>query len=478
MPLFLNIILTALYIVLFVGTILFILSDEKTVAVKLSWIIIISLLPAVGLILYYLLGFNFRRSFAFQRNHSNYIEYLKENYPEVLGKLWDRHTGDEIPEYAELAELFSKGGAAKPLPADDVTIYTDGQFKLEELMDDIRSAKKYIHMEYFYFRKGEMGDKFKELLMQKAREGVKVRFIHENIANFDISPRYVNEMRKAGVEVIKFTPVLSALILLPFRLNYRDHRKIAIIDGKIGYSGGMNISDDYYRFWRDTHYRMTGKAVSSLQAAFIDSYITSGGKMDTPVEELFPYLNDSHEGSILTQTVPGDPDSRWPILTHGTNWILFHTKKYIWLQTPYFLPPESLLSAIKTAALKGADVRLMLPRKTDIIFTTMANRGYYKECLDAGIKLYLKDGKFIHSKTLVTDDNLAMIGSANLDLRSLDLSYEMNTYFYDECVADQCKAVFEDDLKECTELTLEEWKKISAIRKFIWNIARLLSPIL
>ena len=479
MPPFLSAILTILYVTLFVVTLLVIVSDEKGASAKIAWIIVISLLPAFGMISYYLLGMNFHRGIASQRNHKKFLEHFAADHAEELKELWD-YCDNELPrEYADLARLFGKGGACKPLSADEVTIYTEGQDKLEALLEDIKNAKKYIHMEYFYFRKGEMGNRFREALMQKAREGVKVRFIRENIANFDIPAHYYNVMRKAGVEVVRFTPVFSSLIMLPFRLNYRDHRKIAIIDGEVAYSGGMNISDDYYIRWRDTHYKVKGKLVSALQAAFLDAYITSGGKVDdTPFEELFPYLNRKEEGPVLAQAVPGDPDSRWPIISHGTEWELHNVHKYIWLQTPYFLPPESLLHAIKTAALKGTEVILMLPRKTDILLTTMANRAYYKECLEAGVRIFIKDGRFIHSKTLVADDNIALIGSANLDARSLELSYEMNTYFYDENIAAQCKAVFEKDMEECRELTLEEWKKTSEFKKLLWNIGRLLSPIL
>ena len=504
MTLSLSTILSILFILILVGTIVVILTDEKSSSQKLVWILLIAAIPVVGLLLYILLGIDFRRPGYIQRNHKKFFNVLQNSEePYLKNFVSGEDTNTEIsPEYQPLVKLLRKGMASPVSQAEDLKIFTSGQEKLESLMADIRAARKYIHMEYFYFRKGRMGTAFRELLMQKAREGVKVRFIRENIANFDISPSYYNEMRKAGVEVVKFTPTFSNILGLAAKLNYRDHRKIVVIDGEIAYTGGMNISDDYYDGWRDTHLRFTGESVAALQMYFLDAFITSGGKIDAPFAELFPTVAnnkrpDGQSGpdsgpalaasrqpekiasrSVPVQLVPGDPDTPWPFLTLGLVWILNHAKKYVWLQSPYFMPPESLLDAIKSAALRGVDVRVMMPRKADISLLTPINRSYYLELLRAGVRLFRNDGPFIHSKTFVSDDYVSMVGSCNLDYRSLELSYEMNTYMYGPETAAQCREIFEHDMELCTEIFLEDIQGKHHLRHLWDSIIRLLAPLL
>ena len=514
MSLSLSTILSILFLLILLGTVVVILTDEKSSSQKLVWILLIAAIPVVGLLLYILLGIDFRRPGYIQRNHKKFFNVLQNSEEPYLKNFV---SGDDTsatavnPEYQPLVKLLRKGMASPVTQAEDLKIFTSGQEKLESLMADIRAARKYIHMEYFYFRKGRMGTAFRELLMQKAREGVKVRFIRENIANFDISPSYYNEMRKAGVEVVKFTPTFSNILGLAAKLNYRDHRKIVVIDGEIAYTGGMNISDDYYDGWRDTHLRFTGEAVAALQMYFLDAFITSGGKIDAPFAELFPTvasaqsidiprpygqsapdsapelaacgqpdktLDASVSRSVPVQLVPGDPDTPWPFLTLGLVWILNHAKKYVWLQSPYFMPPESLLDAIKSAALRGVDVRVMMPCKADISLLTPINRSYYLELLRAGVRLFRNDGPFIHSKTFVSDDYVSMVGSCNLDYRSLELSYEMNTYMYGPETAERSREIFEHDMELCTEIFLEDIQGKHHLRHLWDSIIRLLAPLL
>lgn len=484
-------IFTALLICAMVGTILVIITDDRNPSVKMIWIAVVVLVPLLGLILYFLLGLNFRRSSYTQRDHKKALAQLESQHGEVLSRL--QHSEGRIAElrdeYRQLAKLLRKGQGSAIVTGDDITVYDNAQQKLEDLLEDIAKAEKYIHMEYFYFRRGEMGRRFKEALMEKARQGVKVRFIRENIANFDIRPRFYNEMKSAGVEVVRFSPSLSNLFSVATKLNYRDHRKIAIIDGRTAYTGGVNIADDYYNGWRDTHLRYRGEAVAALQVHFLDSFITSGGTIDESTETLFPTLGEpsaptAEEGTLpfggassLMQIAPGDPDTSWPVLSMSYDWALTHAKDYIWLQTPYLMPPEALLQSMKAAALQGTDVRIMLPRVTDIWVTTQTNRAYYGELLRAGVRLFINQ-RFIHSKTMVSDDYLSCVGSANLDYRSLELSYEMNSMFYGETLAQRNKAIFLQDLENCKELTLDEWNAQPGWKKIYYDFFRLLAPVL
>lgn len=500
----LSTILSILFLLILAGTVIVILTDEKSSSQKLVWILLIAALPVVGLLLYILLGIDFRRPGYAQRNHKKFFDVLHESEQPYLQEFVSR--GDDgspeiDPQYRPLASLLRRGFASPVSDAADLKIFTSGEEKFESLMADIRAARRYVHIEYFYFRKGRMGSALRELLMQKAREGVKVRFIRENIANFDISPSYYNDMKKAGVEVVKFTPTFSNLLGLAARLNYRDHRKIVVIDGEIAYTGGMNISDDYCNGWRDTHLRFTGEAVSSLQMYFLDAFITSSGKVDEEFDHLFPSVAKSPAASgrsfsspelsarsasssseilhhVPVQLVPGDPDTPWPFLTLGLVWLLNHARKYVWLQSPYFMPPESLLDAIKSAALRGVDVRVMIPARADISLLTPINRSYCPELLRAGVRVFRNDGPFIHSKTFVADDYVSMVGSCNLDYRSLELSYEMNTYMYGAEAASCSRRIFENDMQLCTEIFLEDVQGKHPLRHLWDSVIRLLAPLL
>lgn len=472
-------IFTVLYILLIAGTVLIILTDNQDSGRKISWILVIGLIPVFGLVCYIVFGFNWRRAGFFQRRHRNFLKDFDERADTRVKNLLFGHSAEEKvrDEYRELTKLLSKVDKITVSDDNEIEIITSGKRKFDALTEDIRNARDHIHMEYFYFKKDIGSRKIRALLMQKAREGVKVRFIHENIANIEISPIYYKEMRKAGVEVVPFTNTRITHLTIGAQLNYRDHRKIVVIDGKIGYTGGMNISDDYFVRWRDTHMRITGEAVSSLQYSFMNSFITSGGKIEEDYSRYFPEHIRLRQGKLI-QIVPDEPDNQWPVIQMGTVWAVQHTRKYIYIQTPYFVPPEPLLQALKASALKGADVRIMIPQKADLCYMGPANRSYYTECLEAGIKIYEKTGNFIHSKTLVSDDYLSILGSANMDYRSFDLNYEINTYIFDEMIARENKAIFLKDMESCVEITLEEWESIPWYRKILQPVIRLFAPLL
>lgn len=470
-----------LLVLLITGTILVILSDDDgDSGVKIAWIIVVALIPVAGILAYIVFGLNPRRN-------SRYAEYSRKFHEAFCGlsdhksyrKLFGETNKDKIREgYRELSVLLSKSNGTTVTDCNNVEIITSGKRKFEALVNDLENAKDHIHMEYFYFRKDNGSRRIREILMRKAREGVKVRFIHENIANIDISPRYYTEMEKAGVEVVKFTRSRFNLLRLSAMLNYRDHRKIVVIDGKIGYTGGMNIGDDYFLKWRDTHMRITGNAVYALQYSFLYSFCTSGGKIPGTFHEFFPEQEPGNKRNELVQIVPDQPVDRWPILHMGTVWTVQHSRDYVYIQTPYFVPPEPLLQALKSAALKGADVRIMLPKEADLGFMDFANKSYYRECLEAGIRIYEKKGNFIHSKTIVSDDYLSVIGSANMDYRSLVLNYEINAYIFNEATAVRNKGIFTEDLEECEEIRLEEWMRRPWYMKLAQAVVRLFAPLL
>ncbi len=549
-------IVTILYVLLILTVVVVILVDNGDSGRKFAWLLIIAAIPLFGILLYFMFGINYRHHWIFNRRHQKYKDIFEKETNEDLNRILFGHDTEALvrEDFRPLAEMMGRGAYPSVTAGNDVEIITEGKRKFELLSQDILQARESIHMEYFHFGNDKGSRAIKELLMQKAREGVKVRFINENIANFPISSKYYDDMREAGVEVVRFTNPRAHLFDLVTTLNYRNHRKIVVIDGKIGYTGGMNINDHYFEHWRDTHMRLTGKAVASLQYAFMDSWLTGGGTIDRPMLEYYPMAkelpssattsggstaslrsapplatlrsapvpplnvprvavvsparvvadgrsNDSEHsdsGSLrgtplspprgcrgvdvlrskLMQIVPDEPDLPLPMLLYSYEWAITHAKKYIWFQTPYFVPPEPVLDAMKIAALTGIDIRLMLPEAADNFIARPANRAYYEEILGVGVRLFLRQGEFIHSKTFVCDDYLSSIGSANMDARSFGINYEINTYIYDEEAALMNKAIFEKDLEKCRELTLEEWSRRPWYKRLLESVIRLFAPLL
>jgi cardiolipin synthase len=448
-------IFTAVYVLLIVGTLLVVIFENKNPTKTLSWMLVLMFLPAAGLILYYIFGQDTRKK---RRKEITYDDFGKD----ILANLGiDETVNIEIHErkvsdqYANLVNLLKGSDYSYVMYGSDVEIITKGERKFEALLNDIEQAKHHIHMEYFYFKRDETGRKVKELLMKKASEGVEVRFIHENIANITVSPRFYNEMKKAGVQVIPFSK--ASLPWMRRQLNYRDHRKIAVIDGTIGYMGGMNIGNEYANDWRDTHLRILGQGVNALQTTFLYYFYCSGGKRIIDYTPYFPVYEQYSDN--LLQIVPESPGSPWPYLLLTMIQIAGSARDYLYIQTPYYLPSDSLLHALQAAALRGVDIRIMLSHKSDFFFMDPAIHSYYEESLSAGIRIYERHDRFIHAKTLVSDDYLSVIGSANMDFRSLELNFEINCYMYDKKIAMKNKAIFEEEMKLCQEVRLETWIK-------------------
>lgn len=524
-------ILTVLYFLLILSVFIVILVDTGDSGRKFAWLLVIAVLPVVGLILYFMFGINYRHHWIFNRRHQRYKDFFEAGTTPELNRILFGHDNEAgiREEFRPLARLMGAEGHPSVTSGNDIEIITSGPRKFDLLREDILAAKESIHVEYFHFGNDKGSKAIKELLMQKAKEGVKVRFLYENIANFPIAAAYYNAMRKAGVEVIKFTNPRMHVLDMATKLNYRNHRKIVVIDGQIGYTGGMNINDHYFRLWRDTHMRITGDAVAVLQYTFLDSWLTGGGTIDKAMIDYYPMakkvapatepvevtaqdplilnnvastssatgqqcstgvpageaagvidFHDTHPTlrDKLVQIVPDEPDLPQPILQLSYEWALQHAKSYIYLQTPYFVPTEPVIDALKTAALCGVDVRLMVPEVADNILMRPANRAYYEEALQAGVRIFLRQGEFIHAKTFVSDDYLSSIGSANLDFRSFAINYEVNSYIYDEQTALMNKEIFMYDTRQCRELTLEEWSARPWYCRILESFIRLFAPLL
>jgi cardiolipin synthase len=361
------------------------------------------------------------------------------------------------------------------LQGSKVEIITEGDRMFDVLLKDIESAKHHIHIEIFIFKNDSSGKIVRDLLMKKASEGVEVRFIYDKVANWLVPKKFYTKMKKSGVQI---TSLMDAkFVKFAEKLNYRNHRKVIVIDGITSYIGGMNISNNYFTNpnWRDTHLRIQGQGALGLQACFLIDWYSSGGPLLDDIN-YFPEAKDYTQN--LMQIVTGGPYGLYHNLLQASINILIAAKKYIYLQTPYFLPNESLLQALQMAALSGVDVRLMVSRKSDSSYVDPASRSYYADLLEAGMKIYEMQDKFVHAKTMVTDDMLSVIGSANMDFRSFETNFEINCYMYDPQIARHNKEIFLQDMEHCKEIHYAEWIKRPKWKKFFESVMRLFAPLM
>jgi len=460
-----------IYIITIIGTVLVVVSENRNPIRTLAWVLVLILLPAVGIVLFYFFGQNNRK---IRKLSSKYNEWEGIRHAEFL---IEEHYSNTPKAFISLSKLLSQVNDSLILRGSKVEVITVGTRKFEALLNDIRGARNHIHMEYFIFNNDATGRKVKEVLMQKASEGVKVRFLYDNVANIGVPSGFYNEMSKAGVEVCPFMKIRFASFRS--RVNYRNHRKVVVIDGKVGYIGGMNVGDEYAikPTWRDTHLRIEGRGVYALQVNFFRDWLsTLERKFKDDGGHYFPSCN-IYTNNLL-QIASGGPNTQWSNLHQATLSAIISSQKYLYIQTPYFLPTDSIFEALQTAALSGVDVRLMVSRKSDSFYVDPAARSYYCELLRAGLRIFEHQTKFIHAKTIVADDYLSVIGSANMDFRSFEMNFEINCYLYDTDLAIENKAVFFDDLEGCKEVFLEEWEKRSWWKRVIESLMRLFAPLM
>ena len=446
------------------------------------WWVIILVVVAMLILLWLVFGINWRSKYIYRHAHERMLQRLQAEYNQVLiDLLFSEAKIDEVDEYYRpLCHILMQGGRPSVSTTDQIEIITSGKRKYELIMHDISQAKESIHIEYFHFGIDKGSRAVRRLLMEKARQGVKVRFINENIANFPIPRLYFNLMRRAGVEVKHFTNNRFSLLRFLLTLSYRDHRKIIVIDGRIAYAGGMNINDHYFNQWRDTHFRLTGNSVSQLQLTFLDTWLKINGELREPLLDYFPMVKRNDllpQGTILTQVTPDDPTSPSAVLLTAYEWIINHAKHYVWFQSPYLAPPQSLLNAMRNAVKRGVEVVVMVPERCDTKVMRPINRSFYRDFIDAGVVVLIRKGEFMHSKTIICDDYLSCIGTTNLDNRSFGIDYEIDTFFYDTKVAQQNKDIFNQDSKICSRLTHKDLEKQKRLDKIYCRLMRQLSPV-
>ena len=471
-----------------------IILENRDPSKTVTWLLIFILLPGLGLIIYAIFGRNLRKIKIFKTQElANNMkeEKLFRNLDEInnlikleqdtinVSKLLKDNEEDSIK--LKIISLLLNTGMFPFTTNNKVNIFVDGNEKFESLIKDIENAKDHIHLEYFIIKDSQIGRKIKNLLIKKSMENVKIKILYDDVGcwRFWFHREFFNEMKSYGIEIVPFLPTKFPII--GGKLNYRNHRKVVVIDGHIGYTGGINIGDEYmgknkkFGYWRDTHIRIEGTSVYMLQMTFlIDWYYNT--KEVLLSTNYFPSLDNI--GNSMLQVVASGPDSDWEAIHYAYFLAICQAKRSIYIETPYFIPDESILRALKSAALSGVDVRIIFPKIADHKIVNIASYSYFEDILRSGGKVYLYEKGFIHSKVIIIDDSIASTGSANMDLRSFMLNFEINAFIYDRKVIDLMKEDFFEDIKNSKEIDKDDFKNRSIIQKTKESIARLFSPIL
>lgn len=462
--------LSATYALSIITVIFVILAENRNPVKSLAWVTILILLPAIGLVFYFFFGRNIKNKRMISRRNKRRLRRAVK-----LPKA-PKRPKNLSPQSEQLSRLTEALVNCPYFSDNKVDIFSSGAEKFEALKADLRAAKKSIYLQYYIFENDTIGHEVAEILKQKAAEGVKVRVIYDHVGSFHVASDFFKSLNKAGVEAYPFFKV--TFVAIGSKVNWRNHRKIVVIDGSVGYIGGMNIADRYvdggkrFNLWRDCHLRIEGPAIAALHFSFARDWNFMGRELleDSP--------NSQPAGNVGIQTVTGGPMNQWNTLGQIFLQAITNAKKRIWVQTPYFLPPDYLVKALQNASLSGVDVRIMLPRHSDSKILSYASRSYFTECLRAGIKFYLFEAGMLHSKVMIIDNDLATVGSTNFDFRSFEHNFEGNLILFSEEFNERMRAIFLEDQERSVRLTADIWRQRPLFQKFSESVFRLLAPIL
>ncbi|MDO4798898.1 MAG: cardiolipin synthase [Bacillota bacterium] len=459
-----------------IWVVLLILLENSNPAKTLAWVGVLVLLPVIGFFLYIWFGRSFRkkrRADIKARKHSDRMEKAASYQLELLNL-----SDIESPTTERLMNLLLRSANAPYSDNNQVTVISDGAEKFEALFQAIEQAEHHIHLEYYILRDDEIGNRLADRLVRKAEQGVEVRIVFDDVGSIMLSHAYRRKLQEAGVELYPFFEVLFPA--LSRDLNYRNHRKIAIVDGKIGFIGGFNVGDEYlgkskrFGYWRDTHLMIRGEAVLSLQSIFLDDW-NYVAKQNLTGSAYFPKIDDC--GNCMVQVVASGPDYRWKSMHHAFHKLIADAKEKLWITSPYLVPDESISMALKVAALSGVDVRIIIPKNPDHFFVYWSGQSNIQELLEAGVRIYAYGKGFVHSKVMICDRSIATVGTANLDMRSMEINFEVNAFVYDEDVILRLEQDFHEDLKVCEKYDLEIFRRRGIDRRFLEAIGRIVSPL-
>lgn len=474
-------VLGVLYVLLIIATVIIVILENRSPLKSISWTLVLIFLPIFGFVVYLVFGQSFRKRKMFSLKGLGDLKWLQVmSQDQKLRLEKSRFLKDErIHEKKNVMTLLLNNSKALLTGYNQVKILNDGEETFTSIFKALKKAKDHIHLEYYILEDGELASELLGILVAKAEAGVEVRVIYDDVGSWKLSKEYVQALEKAGVVVQAFLPVRFPI--LTSRVNYRNHRKIIVIDGKTAFVGGLNFADRYLDglpeigIWRDTHLKVRGEAASSLQIVFlIDWYFV---RQEVLLNEKYLPYKKAKEKCLLQITASG-ADSDWASIMQAYFSAITSAKQNVYISSPYFMPNGSILMALKTSAMSGVDVRVLIPKKSDSFMTYWGTLSYIEELLEAGVRIYFYNAGFNHSKIMTVDGIMSTVGTANMDVRSFEQNFEVNALVYDEKVTLELRDRFLQDLEQSTEINLEQWTNRNKIQKLKESIARLFTPLL
>jgi len=474
---------TIIYLVILVLVCLRVIFETHSSTKTLAYLLFCIFIPVIGIFFYITFGINYWKLKLYSNKAAEdekMLRQLKKNIPHYSHTIV---TAEEVADdqNAELASMLIKDIKSPLTRYNKVKLLLNGEEKFPELIACLEKAKHHIHLEYYIYEQDEIGTAIIELLIQKAREGVEVRFIYDDFGSPSIKRKTEKRMQEAGIEIYPFSKV--HFYLLANRINYRNHRKIVIIDGQTAFTGGINVSDKYINnkkgklFWRDTHLRIDGPGVYYLQYLFLTDWNFCCCRNLKP-DQLYYAADVTQKEDMYVQIVGSGPDSEQPAVLFSILQAIYLAKKEIIITTPYFIPGDNIMDALRIAASSGLSVKLLVPGKSDSRIVNAASKANYHDLLKAGVEIYLYQKGFVHAKSMITDGKLSMIGTANMDYRSFDLNFEVNAIVYDVAFAEKLRKVFFEDIKHAKKINEKIWNNRAFYYKLADRVARLFSPAL
>ncbi|PKR78349.1 cardiolipin synthase [Halalkalibacillus sediminis] len=460
-----------------IGFLIFI--ENRDPSQTINWILVFALFPVLGFFFYLLFGRNYKKKKRFEKKQ----EADEEAFMKIEGErqIEERELNQMGDHQKMLFRLAHRLGNSPISFHTESKVLTNGDETFPAILDALKKAEHHIHLEYYIVRDDELGQEFKDILIEKAKAGVEVRFLYDAVGSWNLSSKYKADLIDAGVQLQAFAPVRVPLV--GNRINFRNHRKIVVIDGKYGFVGGLNIGDEYlgrnenFGDWRDTHLYLRGEAVRSLQIIFLQDWNYETGDFLLKQQYLSPEMvSEEHLGGV--QLIASGPDNEWETIKKLYFSMIISAKKTIWIASPYFIPDDDILTAMKVASMSGVDVRLLVPKNPDKRIVFHASRSYFPELMDAGIRVFEYPKGFMHSKVVVVDHELASIGTSNMDMRSFHLNFEVNAFLFRSDSTNQLVEDFNRDFSVAEEIDPATFKERSIFIRMIESLFRLLSPIL
>lgn len=463
--------------------IIFLERNRRSATSTWAWLFVLLVLPLIGFVLYLFFGRTVSKR-KMEKHNGKELNAFKQLIDDQI-KSFDKHnygTSNElVTTHHDLVRMLLMNQDGFLTENNQVDVFTDGHELFNQVIEDIYNAKHYIHLEYYTFELDGLGKRILDALETKLKEGLEVKLLYDDVGSKKVGLSKFKQFKALGGEVEAF--FASKFPLINFRMNNRNHRKIIVIDGQKGYIGGFNIGDDYLGlgklgYWRDTHFRIQGDAVDALQVRFILDWNSQAHRTQFEYDSKYFPKKDYGDGHTPLQIVASSPAEDWHQIEFGYTKMIMSAKKSIYLQTPYFIPDNAYINALKMAASTGVEVHLMIPCKPDHPFVYWATFSNAAALLDSGVHIHTYQNGFIHSKLCMIDDEVVSVGTANMDYRSFELNFEVNAFVYDKTIAQQLKKAYQEDIKKSKLLTKEKYNQRSLKIKIKEDIAKLVSPIL